>query len=159
MIQAISTHRLPDETIREAAGYVADNLRQADEDEVWAMLGVSPQQALPASLAGSSQSWVLMDGSSLPIGLMGVAPTMLPNLGNPWLVGTDAVTADAISFARQTPKYVAKMHEEYRVLTNFVDARNEKAIDWLLFAGFHLIDADLRHGPEERLFFQFSRSR
>lgn len=88
-----------------------------------------------------------------------MAPSAHPDIGTPWLVGTSGLEANGLSFARQTRHYVDALHEDYRVLTNFVDARNDAAIDWLLFAGFNLIDAYPRHGPEARLFFQFSRTR
>lgn len=150
--------RLPDDTIGEALSYLADNLRETDLNEIWAQLGVGPEVALPASVEASSKAWLITDQTGLPIALFGVAPTALPDVGAPWLVGTPGVDADSLSFARKTRHYVGVVQRDYRVLTNFVDARNETAIDWLLFAGFNLIDADPRHGPEERLFFQFSRT-
>lgn len=139
--------------------FLSDNLRPADLEEIWAQLGAEPDVALLSSVQASSKAWLITDKTGLPIGLFGVAPSAHPDIGTPWLVGTPGLEDDGLSFAKQTRRYVAAMHEDYRVLTNFVDARNDAAIDWLLFAGFDLIDADLRHGPEQQLFFQFSRTR
>lgn len=159
MAKATNVATLPDETIGEALAYLSTNLRPADEDEVYAQLNADPYEAMKASLLASSDAWLVTDREGLPIALMGVAPSALPGVGNPWLVGTPGIEEEAISFARQTPRYVEEMHKDYELLTNFVDARNEASIDWLLFAGFSLFDADPRHGPEKRLFFQFTRSR
>lgn len=159
MAKATPLSVLPDDTIGEAIAYLADNLRPADLDEIHAQLGADADEAMLASLQASSDAWLITDRSHLPIALTGVAPSAVPGVGTPWLVGTPGIRDEASSFARQTRRYVEEMHKDYRVLTNFVDARNTEAIDWLLFAGFNLIDADPRHGPEERLFLQFSRTR
>lgn len=159
MAKATNLAVLPDDTIGEAVSYLADNLRPADLDEVHAMLGTDPETAMLSSIQASSDAWLVTDRTNLPIALFGVAPSMVPSVGTPWMLGTPGIAAEATSFARQTRRYVEEVQARYRVLTNFVDARNTEAIDWLLFAGFDLIDADTSYGPEERLFLQFSRTR
>lgn len=159
MVKVTNVANLPDETIGEALAYLSMNLRPADEDEIWAQLGMDPYEAMKASLLASSDASLVTDNEGLPIALYGVAPSPAPSVGTPWLVGTPGVEENGLSFAKQTRRYVEEMHRDYPVLTNFVDARNTAAIDWLLFAGFNLFDADLHHGPERRLFLQFTRSR
>jgi hypothetical protein len=157
--KAVPFRTLPDETVRNALGYIAGALRAADLDEIRASLPGDPGEALMASAAVSSRAWLMVDRTGLPMGVCGVAPSGHPRVGQPWMVGTDDLEAERIALARQTRGVVAEMHEDYPILTNFVDARNDAAIDWLLWAGFHLIDADPRYGPEERLFLQFSKVR
>lgn len=139
--------------------FIADNLREADLAEVRATVEGDPVEIVKASVAASTKAWLLLDRTGLPMGAMGAAPSGLPTVGLPWMVGTIGLEAEGLAVGRQTRIHVAEMHEDYRVLTNFVDARNDVSIDWLLWAGFHLIDADPRHGPEARLFLQFSKSR
>lgn len=151
--------RLPEDTIEDALAFIGGNLREADLAEVRATLEGDPTEIIKASAAASSKAWLLLDRTGLPMGVMGAASSGLPDVGLPWMVGTDAMLLEGLAVGRQTRDHVSEMHEDYRVLTNFVDARNDVSIDWLLWAGFHLIDADPRHGPEERLFLQFSKSR
>lgn len=150
---------LPDETLGEALAYLSSNLRPADEDEIYAQLSATPYEAMKASLQASSDAWVVTNPTGLPIALFGVAPSPVPDVGTPWLVGTPGIRENGLSFARQTPRYVALMHRDYRLLSNHVDVRNDDALDWLLFAGFSFFDADPQHGPERRPFIQFLRSR
>lgn len=150
---------LPTATLTDALGFIADNLRDADEDEVRASLPGDPKEAIMASAVVSSLGWLLLDRTGLPMGVCGVAPSVAPGVGMPWLVGTEGLHQEAFALARQTRAHVEAMHEWFPVLTNHVDARNDLALDWLLWAGFRLIDADPRYGPEERLFLQFYKSR
>lgn len=157
--QAVPFEALPEATLAEAIEFIIDNLREADLDEVRASLPGDPGEAVRASLAVSERVWLMVDRTGLPMGLCGVAAAPVAGVGLPWMIGTDNITEERIAVARQTREVVAEMHESFPVLTNFVDARNDAALEWLLWAGFHLIDADPNYGPEERLFLQFSKSR
>lgn len=159
MAKAIPIESLPRETVREALEYISENLREADRAELRASSIGDPEELISAGVEASSQCWLILDRTGLPIGVMGVAPSGAPGVGLPWMLGTDGVLREGHSIGRQTRHYVDLMQAEYPVLTNFIDARNEVSLAWLYRAGFHLIDADPAYGPEERLFFQFSRTR
>lgn len=159
MARAIPIESLPPETVREALAYITENLREADKAEIAATSEGDPGELLKAGLEASTLAWLILDRTGLPIGFMGAAPSGVPGVGLPWMVGTDGILSEALSVARQTRHYVELMQDEYPVLTNFIDARNEVSLAWLYHAGFHLIDADTAYGPEKRLFFQFSRTR
>lgn len=157
--RAVPITALPEDTLEEAVGFVVENLRVGDLDEVRASIPGDPAEAVRTSVAVSERAWLMIDRTGLPVGLCGVAAAGVPGVGLPWMIGTEGLEDERLALARQTAGIVAEMHEGFPVLTNFVDARNDAAIDWLLWAGFHLIDADPRYGPEERLFLQFSKSR
>ena len=161
MARAVDTATLPKETVEDAIVHIADNLRDGDLAELRASGHLEdndhPAYAIERSWELSLRSWLILDDTSLPIGIFGVAPTTNPMLGTVWMLGTDRLEAEALSVARQTQQYVQEMHEDFPVLWNYVDARNELSIRWLEWSGFEITDAHLHHGPEDRLFYEFSR--
>lgn len=161
MARAIDTIQLDDDTVREALEHIAANLRTADLDEMRASHGpeVDPFWVLFESLDYSTVSWLIVDSTSLPIGIMGVAPHLGDGVGIAWLLGTDGVEREARSIARQTRHYVDAMNDVYPALWANVDARNELSLRWIQWSGFKLFDANPAYGPEGRLFLQFIRTR
>lgn len=157
--RAIDTATLPEDTVREALEHIALGLRPADLAEVRATIGdEDPFWAIFESWSGSALSWLIVDDTGLPIGIMGVAPHLTPKVGIAWMLGTEGVEKAAISIARQTARYVGEMHKLYPILWANVDARNELSMNWLAWSGFHLTDANAAYGPEKRLFLQFIRT-
>lgn len=159
MIRALPLSSLPDDTIAEALGHLAENLRPADLAELQASVTGRPLEVLEQSVALSSHAWLVVDATGLPVAAFGVAPGVLEGIGVPWLMATPAVEREFVSFARQTRRYVEEVQEIYPTLTNFVDVRNDLAVTWLSWAGFQFIDADPRYGVEERPFLQFAKTR
>lgn len=159
MARAIDTATLPDDTIREALEYIAENLRPADLAEMRATgTEEDPFWVLVESWDASVASWLIVDSSGLPIGIFGVAPHLVPNVGIAWLMGTEGMEREALSIARQTRRYVEELQKFFSVLWANVDARNELSMKWLEWADFTISDADPSFGPEERLFIQFIRT-
>ncbi len=156
--RAIDAATLPYETVKASLEYIAENLRSADLDEIRASVELEPAAALIQSWLASSRMWLITDRTGLPIAAFGAAPSEVPGVGVVWLLGTEGVAAEWVAVARQTRRFINEMHEEFPTLWNFVDARNDHAVDWLLHSGFHLIDADSAHGPERRLFYEFART-
>ncbi|MCR5870678.1 MULTISPECIES: hypothetical protein [unclassified Sphingomonas] len=142
----------------DALTYIGENLRKEDLDEVKASTEGDPVETLKASWAASDRSWLILDRTGLPIGAFGVAPAPTPGVGIVWLLGTSGIEREWIAVARQTRRHLEYMHEDFPVLWNFIDARNELSLQWLLRSGFHLIDADAAYGAERRLFFEFART-
>lgn len=159
--RAIPTNSLEEDTVRESLEHIAANLRPADLTEIQATLGadVDPFWALFESWDLSVASWLIVDDTGLPLGIFGVAPFSAAKVGLAWLLGTPGLETAAVSVARQTPLYVAQMHELYPILWANVDARNDLSMKWLSWAGFSVIDADPNHGPQGRLFLEFMRTR
>lgn len=156
--RAVDTSTLPIETITEAVEFIAENLREADRDELRASHGGDPEEVLKESWQASSRSWLILDRTGLPIGIFGVAPAIAAGVGIVWMLGTDGIEAEAFSVARQTRGFVEEMNALYPTLWNFIDARNEVSLEWLLRAGFRIIDVDLQHGVEGRTFLEFART-
>ena len=131
----------------------------ADRAEIMATVVGDPQELLMRSAWASTLGWIMLDRTDEPVGVFGVAPQGTPRVGAPWLIGSSGIEREAVALARQTGAHVEQMLQAYPVLTNHIDARNDLALDWLLWAGFDLIDAKANYGPEQRLFLQFMKAR
>jgi len=64
---------------------------------------------------------------------------------------------DRRTFLKESKAQLAKLHEQYPVLFNVVDARNEVHVRWLRYMGFTFIRKHPNWGPEGRLFYEFVR--
>lgn len=131
---------------------IAERMRQADRDEVWAASRETPVGALMYSLRKSSVAWTaLVDGR--PEVMWGVGDiNILAGVGAPWLLGTDAVEKHSVAFLRRSADFRAQLLARYSVLRNFVDDRNTVSIRWLKWLGFKLSDPVEMNGHWFRLF-------
>lgn len=137
---------------------ISENLRQSDIDEVTAMGGVSPSEALKVSVALSTHAYVVMDKDGNPVAAFGAAPHPLPGVGIVWMLGTDGVRREAYSIAKQTRRYFEELQAAYFLLWNYIDARNTASMRWLKWGGFTLLKEHPNFGPEGRTFFTFART-
>ena len=113
-------------------------LRQADREEVEALTGRDPREALVESVARSASAWAgLADGEL--VCLFGVVPmTLVGVTGIPWLLGAESVTRYGRPFLRRNRAWLREMRHAFPVLRNVVDARNTVSIRWLEWLGFTL---------------------
>jgi hypothetical protein len=113
-------------------------MRRADRDEVEAMSGRNPREALVESVENSAKAWAgLADGQL--VCLFGVVPlTLIGITGVPWLLGSNEVCAFSRQFLRRNKAYVTEMLADYPVLRNVVDQRNTVSIRWLRWLGFRM---------------------
>ena len=139
--------------------WIANNMRQADRDEIAAAAGKGPWAALRDSLHLSVAAWTgLVDDE--PICMFGVVPLdILGGVGSPWLLGTDEIEKHAISFLRLNKQYVKEMLEYFPYLVNFVDARNKMSIQWLKWLGFKFDSSPIPYGIWNLPFYRFSKEK
>ena len=116
--------------------YVAERLREADLQELYAMHGkdVDVPMLLLQSWKESIQRYTIIANDE-PVGIFGLAE-VAPKLGAPWLVGTDGLPKIAKSFITGCPHYVERMLDTYPNLVNYVHKDNRLAIRWLKYLGF-----------------------
>ncbi|MFN3582779.1 hypothetical protein [Phenylobacterium sp.] len=158
MIEYLDLREVDGGTLLGLLSHLAENLRPSDIDEIQATTGTGPMQALVESVAVSERAWIIrVDGE--PVCVFGAAPTEFPGAGSVWMMGTSRMDERpvALSICRNFRPYLAELHKLWPILFNFIDARNQKSMDWLLWGGFQIIEALPNHGPEGRLFFTFSR--
>ena len=114
---------------------LAPRLRAIDIEEV-AAFGHGPLEALLRSIRVSRDAYAgLVDGRVLC--LFGVsARTITSDEASPWLLASDELREHVKVFLRLNRLYIAGIRSRYRVLHNFVGARNTIAIRWLQWLGF-----------------------
>lgn len=114
---------------------IAANAREADVLEL-AAVGSDPATAMYKGLVMSTHAWTgLVNG--VPVCMFGVAPrSVLSGRGYPWMIGSRLLERYAVTFIRRCMPQVQKMRDSYNLLENYVDARNELAIRWLMWLGF-----------------------
>jgi hypothetical protein len=114
-------------------------VREADVAEVLAASGRSPEHALLEGIHASTHAWTFEVGG-VPCAVFGVAP-FLPDMGAPWLLASTEFRAHARRLLAEAPRFLDRMHRQYPLLCNFVDARNLPAIRFLRHVGFTLAPA------------------
>ena len=133
---------------------LALNMRRPDVDECWAAAHMAPYEALQRSVLVSDEPLTgLADGHVACIfGVSSLSP--LSDDGHPWLLGSDDMDRHAIPLLRGSVRYVAAAAERYRTLSNYVDARNVKAVQWVAWLGF-TVDEPKPYGIERLPFHYF----
>lgn len=118
------------------ANQLAPHLRVSDQIEIWASSGMQPLDALLDSIEVSDDDmcWAAML-NRLPVAMFGVN-RLSEEIGGIWLLASPAIYTNKRDFMRKCYEYLAKMHERYEYLTNFVDARNLPTLAWLPRLGF-----------------------
>lgn len=140
---------------------VADNMRQADRDEVKAGLGCDPRETLAYCFFLGKPCMTVVGRSGEPVALWGVVPDgKYPEAGRIWLLGTDDLVEDSanrVRFLKESKKELALIETQYQVLFNFMDARNVVHRRWLRWMGFTFIAEHPNYGAEGRLFLEFCK--
>lgn len=124
---------------------IAENVRAADVDELWASVKLTPYEAMVNGSKWSTAFVLLVDGS--PVCAFGVVPySVLTKFGAPWMVGTNDLDRCAVDFIRHCKTDLVGFFGEWDRLLNVVDARNAKAVRWLKWLGFTVFPA-MPYGP------------
>lgn len=122
--------------------YVAKHMRQADIDEVGA-LGFSPLDALEKSYVLSLINFTLLSPvDQCPIAVCGVGASPLhPEWGAVWLLGTDGIQDNRMTFLRHSKAALDLLFEASgrKLLYNYTHHKNALHHDWLRWLGFSFI--------------------
>jgi hypothetical protein len=138
--------------------HIAEHLRPTDIEEIAAMSGVSPHEAIRVSAEISSHCFVATDRHNNPCVVFGAAPHPLPGVGVVWMVGTPGIDREAIGIARASRPAFDLLNEAYPIaLWNFIDDRNHLSRRWLAWGGFREIGKQPM-GPEGLPFTIFART-
>ena len=139
--------------------WVSSRLRAADLAELQALHGpeVDVQRVLWRAVRVSDIgiAAVLPDGE--PIALLGVAPISLVSAeGSPWMLGTERVFEQPRAALELGRRMTTGWMSRYRLLQNWVDARNDMSLRWLRRIGF-TIHPSQPHGALHLPFHRFTR--
>jgi len=139
---------------------LAPRLRVADLRELEGATGESPEVVLRAGVLESEPCFAIVDPRDTPVALFGVVPDALaPDVGLLWLVAADELDRHPVSFVRACRGWVMQLQLRYRVLWNWVDARNGVHVRWLIWCGFELIERVEDHGANALPFYRFHKVR
>ena len=146
------------ETTLQDIDYLAPRLRQADVAECYAATGKEPKEALLDGYNQGDFTFTLSPKKGVRVGLWGVCPSPLfKSAGVIWMVATDELLEYQMKFLRRSKIYIELIQQEYPLLHNVVDARNELHIKWLKWMGFKFIQLHEEYGLEKRPFYEFIR--
>lgn len=142
------------------AEFIATHAREADVTELLASSGSTPLQAMQAGMKDTTNVYTgLLDG--VPVCMFGArAFSVLGGMGCAWMIGSRALDGYRVQRAllRISLEVVDALQAEYpRLLYNFVDERNHKAIRWLRWLGFKFA-APIPIGVNGEMFIPFHRS-
>jgi len=138
----------------EDALFISENMREADVQEVWASDNLTPEEAIVSSFKASTICCTIENGQ--PIAMFGVVPKgLVGKSGTIWMLATDAIEKIKYKFLKYNRKFIGGILEQYPYLHNFVDARNQRSINWLRFCGAE-IDPPEPYGAERQPFCYFS---
>ena len=116
-----------------------EKMRPEDAAEVLASDGLSPVESIIQSWASSRETWtVRLNGEVAAMYGVALTPygTALTPVAVAWLLTTTAVDRHPVTFFKESKRIVKELAERYGVLTNFVDARYGKALNWARRLGF-----------------------
>lgn len=139
--------------------WVASRLRAADLAELQALhgTGVDVQRVLWRAVRVSDIGMAAIAPGGEPIALCGVAPvSLVSGEGSPWMLGTDQVERQARAAVVIGRHLVTEWAQQYRLLQNWVDARNRVSVRWLARIGFTIHPAE-PYGAQHLPFHRFSR--
>ncbi|WP_052513890.1 hypothetical protein [Bosea sp. LC85] len=141
----------------EDIAYIAARMRLADVEEIVSASEMTPAQALTLGFNASLRPLVADNQEGKPVCMFGVAPMPEPLVGSVWLLGTDAVKDNRMSFLRLSKTMTTEFHRDFPVLMNCVDERNAVHIGWLRWLGYSFLRRHAQWGKERRPFLEFAR--
>ena len=133
--------------------YLAENLREDDYREIKAVTGLPPLLSLLTGLKSSQVPLVICDNQGKVVAMLGVVPNGL--IGSIWMVGTPDLKRISVSFLKNCQDVFTVLKNNFSVLHNYVDARNELHIRWLRWMGFSFIKKHQSYGIEQKPFYEF----
>lgn len=127
----------------EGVAYIANNLRTADREEVFACMGNARyHDAIKLSMVGADDTVMGVTAYGEPTALIGVSTlSLLYNTGCPWVLCTPRANSYRRAFIECADFYTLAMLAEYSSLENHVDVRNIKSVAWLKRIGFEMSEA------------------
>lgn len=133
--------------------YLAENIREADQLEIWHLARILPIEAFTDGFESSDAPLTVVWGDK-PVAMFGV--TGVKGIGVPWMLATDDLVKIRKSFLRECKRYLDEMHKVYPYLTNQVWAKNTVHIQWLKWMGF-TFETPYFYGPDNELFIEFHK--
>lgn len=133
--------------------FLSENLREDDYKEIQAVVGLPPLLSLLHGYKTSQVPLVICNEKNKVVAMLGVVPNGL--IGSIWMVGTPELKKISVSFLRNCQGVFKVLKNNFSILHNYVDARNELHIRWLKWMGFSFIKKHDNYGLEKISFYEF----
>jgi len=145
----------------EDAERVAARLREEDRQEVLAAGGVDPRIVLPSYVREGREVYAAgLAEEGLAELLWGIDPIpFYDGVAVVWMLSTDRIYDYPVEFVIRTREGLDQLHERFELLTNFIDARNERHIRWLKWLGFKFLRRIEQFGAQSLPFYEFASYR
>ena len=112
--------------------HLADNMRQCDVNEIFAISDLTPLEMVLSSVQDSDKRLcVAVFADDELVCIYGCSTR-----GNPWMMATTAMDNHGYELTKRTRRIVRRMLKVYPHLWNAVDIRSEENIRWLKIIGF-----------------------
>lgn len=122
-------------TIKSDIPHLANNLRNADKNEIYASTGNRLYYGTllkSFELSEKCYTWTIDDKPTMILGVC--------EGGVVWAMGTDDMLKEKIYFLKEAGKYIKDFLEGYDKIYNYVYVNNEVHIKWLRGVGFDFAD-------------------
>lgn len=137
---------------------IAENMRQADVEEIWASSRSLPMASTTRSFRVSRDPKIIEcvwhdtktgTADSKAMCIFGVTtPTALSRIGCPWMLGHKDLPLHAKPFLKLSREYVRQIKQDYDILINWVDARNTLSLRWMKWVGLQVFPPE-PFGPDQ----------
>lgn len=129
---------------------VANNIRKEDRQELEG-LGLNLLN-IPVGIASSNHATVFHTRDGSVAGVAGINDEE-GGVGRVWMLCTEAIHKEPITFVRQAKTWMDEVQPEYRLLWNLADARNHLHHKLLKHLGFKALRA-IPFGEDQNLYFE-----
>jgi hypothetical protein len=137
---------------------VAEDMRQADINEIFASSGWGPREALNTALDYSTECFtVVAQSTDLPLAMFGYRKDDIGSIV--WMLGTNQLYRYRMDFLRKSRKWCDYLQGTSPLLYNLIDQRNTAHIRWLEWLGFKFVRTIPEHGHLNLPFIEFVRVR
>jgi len=137
--------------------YIASNIREEDREEIKANCGLPPELAFLGYHQQNREMYVAgmhcYNDADVLFGCDKVPG--VPEVGIPWLVSTPRLYEHPQMFLPYSKKIFDYFNTRHPLLTNYIDARNTRHIEWLRWLGCKFLRVVDNFGAEGRPFIEF----
>ena len=116
---------------------LAATMRAEEIQEVYALAGYTPEEALRKSFLASRDAYSAFAGDTI-LAMFGIRPySLVSHTASPWLL-TSQARANRYSreLLRSSREAIAHWRQDYSLLVNEIDARYTQSIRWAAWLGF-----------------------
>ena len=136
--------------------HIGNNMRQADRDEMFALLGETNMvKVVTRQITSCTECYTILKNDR-PIAVFGLCE-MEMGIASIGLLSTDELLSIKLKFMRQCKKWVKSFNADYNLLFNVVGCENLLHVTWLKWLGFTFLRRIPGHGKSGEDFYEFAR--